>query len=569
MALKTSNNPTDKAAQLLEMVQNTAVPPKQRAQAITYLVHELGLDTVSQGLEQLIVEADEGRQLKLKQEEEERTPLSPETFIGSIDEGLLPMAAITNGPTDIYLPCKPDEIEGLECGDSVLVDPRKGRIVGRNGQIPFVGDIASVESLPTELEDRVLLKHHERTTVARLPARLVGDKFRLKPGTRVIFDPIRRFVIDVVESESDGQELLAELGEIDRVSREELGAVHPVLEEMFHKVMQEIEHPEWAGLMRSRDVSSFLISGPTGTGKTMHVKVLARQVTDYVERLTGQRLSRLVVVDAATFYSSLFGQTEINIASFFDRLKRLGKLELKTLDGRLLKVPLIVVIEECEALLRNRGEQGGSSHLFDRPLSMMLQRFSSAGSELDFPCLFVMTSNHDSLIDPAARRRFGVRHYHLGSLSAGQARSVLEKKIHGDMPICGEIERDDVIRQVIGFLFGDEPDQGIAEVRLIDGNRRTLGRRDVVTGAMLEEAVSSAIDECLRESSRIGRLLGLDAVAVIRSLQKQYTSLASTLRPHNLREHCPDWFSDESIRVESVRPLTQSTRRSRMFALDG
>ncbi len=301
----------------------------------------------------------------------------------------------------------------------------------------------------------------------------------------------------------------------------------------------------------------------------MHVKVLARQVTDYVERLTGQRLSRLVVVDAATFYSSLFGQTEINIAGFFDRLKRLGKLEVKTLDGRLLKVPLIVVIEECEALLRNRGEQGGSSHLFDRPLSMMLQRFSSAGSELDFPCLFVMTSNHDSLIDPAARRRFGVRHYHLGSLSAGQARSVLEKKIHEGMPICGETERDDLIRRVIGFLFGDDPDQGIAEVRLIDGNRRTLGRRDVVTGAMLEEAVSSAIDECLRESARIGKLIGLDGAAVIRSLQKQYTSLASTLRPHNLREHCPDWFSDESIRVESVRPLTQSTRRSRMFALDG
>jgi hypothetical protein len=84
---------------------------------------------------------------------------------------------------------------------------------------------------------------------------------------------------------------------------------------------------------------------------------------------------------------------------------------------------------------------------------------------------------------------------------------------------------------------------------------------------MLEEAVSAATDECLKESAETGELLGIDAQGVIRSLEQQYHSLSGTLRAHNLPEYCPQWFADEPLRVEHVRPLVNRTRRPASWAV--
>src|SRR5262249_58462547 len=131
-------------------------------------------------------------------------------------------------------------------------------------------------------------------------------------------------------------------------------------------------------------------------------------LTDFVEGLTGQRVSRLVMCDASSFYSPLFGATEENIKRWFESLARLGKLVLRGKDGRPVKVPLLVVLEEAEALLRGRGEGGGSSHLFDRPLALMLQKLDAITNELEVPLIFCSTTNRPDLVDPAARRRLGV-----------------------------------------------------------------------------------------------------------------------------------------------------------------
>jgi Cdc6-like AAA superfamily ATPase len=553
----------DDVAKLTKMMQSPSVPAEARADALIYNVAAAGLD-MRAVVAQLIQEADAGRKAAA---DKDNGPLSPELYIGHWQFAGQTFAYVTNGLGEIYLPCTGDDIKDMERGDSVLVDGKQGKLVGRNGAFVHPGDLVSVESIPERVPDHVVVKHQDRSVLARLSQKLIDAETPLTPGTRVVYDPVRHFVSDVIDTETKGDDLLTSPEVLAQVSRADLGAPHPVLDDMLFRMKMFVRHPEWMASMRVRPRMSYLFVGPTGTGKTFLLKILARELTDYIEELTGQRISRLVMCDASSFYSPWFGQTEENINKWFSKLATLGGVSLRAKDGREVRVPLLVVLEEAEALLRGRGEMGGSSHLFDRPLAQILQKLDSLTDELNIPLIFVSTTNRPDLVDPAARRRLGISQVTFGMLSAGQAASVLAKKIPADLPVRRRTERQAVIAQVQSYLYGNDPAQDLVEVRLVNGERRTLHRRDLVTPATLEMAVSSAIDECIRQSAEANDLLGLDAEGIIRALQGHYATLATTLRPHNLREHYPDWFTEDSLRVEDVRPLVRRTRRPMSVAV--
>jgi ATP-dependent 26S proteasome regulatory subunit len=561
---------SDESKKLLDAMRSSHVPPEARADMLIYATASAGLD-YRPAVAELIKEADEGRKLQAKAKEDERQLLALEAYLGSVALGERQFAAVTSGSGEVFLPCRPDEIAGLERGDMVLVDHKNTRIVGRDGQMPRPGEVVTVDSMHTP--GLVVVRHHEQLIVARLPQRLMHLHGSLTPGTRVVYDPVRKFVYQVIDTQSDGKELLTDVAVLDTVSRADLGAPHPMLERILFRFKMWVSHPDWVKRMGVRHRMSYMFVGPTGSGKSLHLQVLGREASDFVHEVTGQRVSRLVMCDASDFYSPLFGQAEININNWFEKLKRLGSIELRDRSGRPVLVPLIVVLEEVEALVRTRGEFGGSSHLFDRLLALILQKLSSLAGELGFPIIFCSTTNRPDLVDPAARRRLGVRQVMLGTLNANQARSVLEKKVTAEMALgngdgsTAAERRHRIINQVISYLYGNDPEQGIAEVQLANSERPTLCRRDVVTGSMLEEAVSVAVDDSLVQSEKAGELVGIDGPGIIRALRDQFVSLAEALRPHNLREHCPEWFADEPIHVASVRPLVRRVRRPRSLLM--
>lgn len=561
---------TDLQKKLMELVQNGAVPPRARAEQLTYLVDEHGLDAVP-AIESLVKSADEGRELKARAEQEQNRPLVAEHFIEKFEHDGRVLAAVTSGGGITYLPCGQDEVLGLKRGDPVLIDVAKVRIAGRDGALPRTGEVATVETVHSDGSHRAVLKHQERPVVAMLAHWVDAPGTGLAAGSRVVFDPGNKFVLDVLDAESDGTELLVPVSTLDQISRKDVGAVPPVAQEILFRVKSVVTHADWSEKMNVRPTCSYFFAGATGTGKSFSLKLIARELTDYVEELTGRRISRLVTADASDFYSPYMGLGEERTKAWFKRARKLAQTELRDRQGRPVRVPLILVIEEAEALMRSRGmDLGGSGHLFDRILSLILAECSSVSTELKAPIVLVVSSNKPSLMDAAALRRFGLRRVVFSTLTACQARSILEKKITAELPLrrAGDFPsshdaRLSAINRIVSFLYGDDPEQGIAEVRLVDGGRRVVNRRNLVTPAMLEEGVSAATDECLRQSADAGELLGLDAEAVIRSLQKQFEALARTLRAHNIEDYYPDWFTEETIRVEGVRPLVTHARRPR------
>ncbi len=553
------------SSRLSEIVRDRRMPAKDRSDLLIYAVSENGVDcrdAIADVLEQL----DSIEKLQEALALQEQSTLTSERFVGAFArEEEARYAIVTRGPGTVYLPATEADILGLGSGDQILVDLKSERIVGRDGAAPLSGEVVRVESRPSGDPGHVIVKRHDQLELARLHHSLANDAGKCQPGTEVVYDAERKFVVAEADVDCGGDELLVDLSTVAEVRRDQVGAPHPVVDEILDGIKISIQHPDWAEQMGVRFRRSYAFVGTTGGGKSFHLKLIATEVHDLVEQLSGQRRSRLIMVDASQFWSPYFGSTEQNITGFAKKVKNLGRQTLADRDGRPLHVPLIVVLEECEALLRSRSD-GASHHLFDRPLSLLLQKTESLEDALEVPIIWLVTSNRPELVDAAALRRIGVRRVNFHTLNGSAVRAVLGKKIPESMPVAGELgsaedRRVACIDRVVAYLLGDEPAQELAEVTMEDSTRRFVYRRNLVTPAVLEEAVSWAIDRSLRKSVRADELLGLEAKDVIDFLHKHYFNLARTLRAHNLAEYCPQWFENEGPGVHRVQPVLNPERR--------
>jgi hypothetical protein len=560
-----ANESTDKNDELLKVMQEDGLSASDRGDMLIFNVCEHGID-YRKTIQQLIGEADEGRELKKKLDAQGKNPLISERFLGSFKcSAGHAYAMVTRGQTNVCLPADPEKVEQYRFGDPVLVDVKQERVVDRDGHVPAAGEIVTVDSLPTERPGYVIVMHQERRQLARQHHDLLARPELCEPGKEVVYDPVTQFALAGIETGSSGEELLVDPGSIATVRPSDVGAAKPVVSEIIDRARQYMEHPDWIERMQVRQRCSYLFTGVTGGGKSYHLKLIANLLHDLVEEFTGERTSRLVIADASQFWSPLFGATEQRIVSWTKRLENLGARPLRDRHGRELQVPLIVAIEECEALLRSRGDTQGSGHLFDRPLSLLLQKTESLESALKIPIIWICSSNRPDLADSAALRRLGMRQIVFGSLRASEAAAVLKTKISpsmfSDSDSSGvEQLRNELVRNVIGYLYGPEPKQAIAEIRLGNSERRMLNRADVVTPAVIEEAVSGAVDRGLRKSQRAGRLLSLDGLDVIGCLDRHFASVARNLRPHNVAEYATEWFERERPTIVDVVPLVDRRR---------
>jgi SpoVK/Ycf46/Vps4 family AAA+-type ATPase len=121
-----------------------------------------------------------------------------------------------------------------------------------------------------------------------------------------------------------------------------------------------------------------LFYGPPGTGKSMVAGVIARDL--------GLDLYR---VDLARVVSKWVGETEKNLAEVFDAAE----------DGQVL-----VLFDEADSLFAKRTDVKTSNDRYaNLEVNYLLQRLDT------FEGIAILTSNLDSAIDPAFRRRLSLR----------------------------------------------------------------------------------------------------------------------------------------------------------------
>ena len=120
---------------------------------------------------------------------------------------------------------------------------------------------------------------------------------------------------------------------------------------------------------------NFLFYGPPGTGKS----ILAEAVATHLKR-------KLLVVDFSKIMGKYLGDTDKNIASIFESAKRNN---------------LVVCIDEADSLLYNRSYADQDFKVrFVNEMLVELERFEG---------VVILTTNMDSLLDPALERRVSLK----------------------------------------------------------------------------------------------------------------------------------------------------------------
>jgi len=151
-----------------------------------------------------------------------------------------------------------------------------------------------------------------------------------------------------------------------------------------------------------------LFSGPPGTGKTMVAGLIAQELG-----------LDLYQVDLSKIVSKFIGETEKNLATLFDAAE----------SGQ-----AIILFDEADALFAKRSEVKSSNDRYaNLEVNYLLQRVEA------FTGISLLTTNHDSAIDDAFRRRLAL-HVRFPVPDEAQREQLWRAMLPSKAEVAGDIE---------------------------------------------------------------------------------------------------------------------------------
>ncbi len=512
-----------------------------------------------------IPSSSEGEKLKAQYEarlaELESGPVRPATFISRLNgktSTKVPKVHVVTSDGQQRFPMLHEGVnpKELEPGATVLLDARGAVVLGCGPSMPEVGVEAEfLRHLPdsghveVRLHGDPLVLHASRTVLEAV------EEGGVARGDAILVSPTREFAFRFIPGDGDRRHRFVDSEKIpDIVISRDIGNPHWVLGLLIRRMRLLMFRPDILERFELRPRFSVILTGPTGLGKTLHLKAFLSEFRGMLEERTGRTDlgSRVIRVKTSEILSEFLGRSDKQIEELFDDIHHLASQKLETSQGERVHLPVVIVLEEVEAIGRRRGTtfEGG---IFDRIIGTFLQRLDDPTDDLGgLPILLISTTNRPDLLDPAFLRRLGARRAEFNKLGREDLAAILEKKLKPGYPYWGQNGSDPeelrrgLIDRVVSWLFsynGDEP--GIVEIVLRDGTRMVKHRRDFLSGAIIEQAVSNAIDEMafsLEESDSQEPETGFTPECLMESFRRQIDGLAENLTAGNARDylHLPD-----------------------------
>lgn len=510
----------------------------------------------------------------------------PGTYIGEADgdmPGLKPRAQVVTPEGQVRYPFLREgvKLEDLQPGVTAYLDAKGAVILGVSRTIPKVGPQAQfIRHLPDTGQIEITVHDEPATVYASSDILAAVEAGELKRGDSLLICPQRQFAFRKIPENKDRKHRFVDRNHLpDVLPGRDIGRPHPCLGWLVRHTRVSLFRDDLRERFDQRPRVSLLMTGPSGTGKTLTIKAFLTIFRQMLIERTGRNdlESRVIRVKMSEHLSEWLGRSDKNFDQLFDDIQELAAEEVDTAGGERIQLPVVVIFEEVEGLARRRsdGDHDGASGAMDRILGTLLQRLDDPLDELSKLSLILLsTSNKPAMIDVAMQRRLGAKVARFKRLDRDGLAAVLSKKVKSHYPLAWrngtpqDRLRAKLIDEVVGHLFSPSNEESpLLELTLRDGQKIQRYSRDFLTGAIIEQALSDAIEQLITCAEQSGRDdVGLDSAIVIDALQGQIDTLAENIAAFNAADYVdiPD-----HTHVANVRRIQRTSGRLSQLVASG
>ena len=343
--------------------------------------------------------------------------------------------------------------------------------------------------------DRALVVGHtdeERVVRVAQPLR----EMHIRAGDTLLCDVRAGYVYERIPK-SEVEELILE--EVPDIEYTDIGGLREQIDAIRDAVEMPFLHPDLFEEHHLKPPKGILLYGPPGCGKTLIAKAVANSLAKKVAERTGREEGRsfFLNIKGPELLNKYVGETERHIRLVFQRARE------KASEG----MPVIVFFDEMDSLFRTRGS-GVSSDVENTIVPQLLSEID--GVERLENVIVIGASNREDMIDPAILRpgRLDVK-IKIERPDAEAARDIFSKYLVPGLPI----HRDDLaehggdadaacramILRAVERMYDESEENRFLEVTYANGDKEVLYFKDFNSGAMLENIVSRAKKNAIKD----------------------------------------------------------------------
>lgn len=542
---------TDINREVLKKLVNQDVPFAHRKQmAIDLIAHEdygeamlkqLASGALSEEAEEMAAEI-KGIVANLQ-----RAPMKPATFVelSNLDGSQAPLANVVmdNGEFGYMVVHDLNAAKKLKMGDRVALDGKAKILLGKTiDEVYQYGREAKFErrlnnrhiEVTAREERMVVLTHRDLMTKIVAGSVNPGDMLVIAPG-----DKMATVALPPIDSVSYCRFL--DRGEVpDVVVDRDIGSPPRVIQTVARHVREEMLRPKLRRRFRLRPCITRLLCGVSGSGKTLAVQAIHRQLYEIMSEVTDTPIDKLphrvFKFKTSQILSMWLGESDKNADRLFDEVEKLSEQTFTNHKGKEFVLPVMVVMEEAEGMGRARGMDRDG--IYDRILTTLLQRLDPNRAGLgDRLVVFLSTTNEPHLVDPAFLRRIGGSVEHFGRLDRAGFVDVLSKHVEG-LPAAngnGKSQKQlwkDSIGELENWLYSKD-DAAIVEIGIKGGANLVKYNRDFLTGALVDRSVQESSTVAWEESLKDPDA-GITTMHLVQAITNQVRTVVKQLTPHNV-----------------------------------
>ena len=359
------------------------------------------------------------------------------------------------------------------------------------------GELVTLKSVLDDENRAVVIGRADEEKVVRIAESL--NSIEIKAGDSLILDNKSGFIYEKIPK-SEVEELVLE--EVPDVNYEDIGGLGRQIEQIRDAVELPFLHKDLYAEHQLRAPKGILLYGPPGCGKTLIAKAVANSLAKKVSEnyQSSSAKSFFLNIKGPELLNKYVGETERHIRLIFSRARD------KASEG----YPVIVFFDEMDSLFKTRGS-GVSSDVENTIVPQLLSEID--GVEGLENVIVIGASNREDMIDPAILRpgRLDVK-IKIERPDAQGAAEILSKYLTPDLPLNDDDLRQhngdrkltvqSMIERTVEQMFNESDDNRFIEVTYANGDKEVLYFKDFASGAMLENIVSRAKKNAIKEFLR-------------------------------------------------------------------